>query len=123
MIEKAYAWLIALALIGLGGWYVHHRIYQDGYAAAQKADNKALDAAADTNAAMQRVLAVAENAAAECADGRKADEAAAQRAAEAATQERDKIAKRAALANKKLSDLMAGECRDWAKMPACGSAE
>ncbi len=123
MLDKVYAWLIALALVVCGGWYVHHEIRASAIAEQKKLDDKALDDAADINAAMQRVLAVAENAAAECAKGREADQAAAKAAADAAQHERDTIAKRAAATSKKLSDLMAGECKAWATMPACGSAE
>ena len=118
---RIYLALAIVAALGLAGWRVHHSIYQSGYAAAQKADNKALDDAADANAAMQKTLAAAEGAAAECLAGREADSKAAQDAATAADAARKRIASQAANANKKLAELMAGECKAWAELPACGS--
>jgi hypothetical protein len=118
-----YGWLIALALVVCGGWYMHHRVYQDGYDAAHKADEKALKDASDANVAMKSALAAAESAAAECAAAREADQKAAEIAANMAMEARKRIAASAAKANKKLADLMAGECKAWAQAPACGSME
>lgn len=120
---RVYLALAIIAALGLVGWRVHHNIYESGRADQRKVDDKALNDAADANAAFQRTLAAAEGAAAECVAGREADATAAREAAAAADGARKRIAAAADKANKKLSDLMAGECKAWASLPACGSTE
>jgi ATPase subunit of ABC transporter with duplicated ATPase domains len=116
-----YGWLLAIALLVVGGWYTHNRVYQSGFDAAKKADDKALDQAADANATFQRTLETLKASVKECEDGRATDTEAAKRAAEEADHARAEIAAKAKKASKALADRMAGECREWATQPACGS--
>ncbi|MGH7290676.1 MAG: hypothetical protein ACREJT_05675 [Myxococcota bacterium] len=125
---RVYLIAAALALVGLMAWRVHHAVYESGYSAGVKVEHvktTAAEAERDTalgaNTSCVAAIDALRGDVASCQAGRLADEQASKSAIANAEKSRGVIAREFAKSRASTADKMAGECRDWAKQPACGS--
>lgn len=128
---REYLMLAALAVLIGGAWYIDHDAFKRG-----AAEGDARAAAADTrakNAASALEVATTANVEAydelldvrsrldRCVAERVFDVSIARAAASAAESDAERIAMDRAAMRAKMLAQHAGECRDWAAAPACGS--
>lgn len=108
---------VFVAGLGLGGWALHSAGYQAGVADS----NLALTEAKNANDASQLAIAGLRLSVTTCERNRIVDLAAQDRA----LAERKALLERAEKvytdARERLQQLMGGQCKEWAKQPACGS--
>lgn len=113
--------LISLAIfvggLVLGGWALHHAGYQAGVADSAVALNKEQDA----NAASQLAITGLRASVASCELNRILDQTAQSRAMAERQAQLERAEKVYKSARDALAQLMGGQCKEWAKQPACGS--
>lgn len=117
MKPQAIAALVLSIVLLVGAWMLHHEGYAAGAADAQAALDKEQDANRACTVAIKQVkLKLAQCDADRTVDLAKQTTVTAERNAEEAhAQEVYKAAR------DDLQRLMRGDCREWAKQPACGS--